>query len=65
MTVEQAVELCALLRPNTAIPVHYEGWSHFREGREIIERALQDVDASTRRAFRFLPIGVGVDLTEA
>jgi L-ascorbate metabolism protein UlaG (beta-lactamase superfamily) len=34
MNAEEAVELCRLARPHTAIPIHYEGWKHFREGRE-------------------------------
>ena len=38
MTARDAVELCGLVRPRTAIPIHYEGWKHFREGREAIER---------------------------
>ena len=37
MTARDAVELCGLVRPRTAIPIHYEGWKHFREGREAIE----------------------------
>ena len=40
MTARDAVELCGLLRPRTAIPVHYEGWSHFKEGRAAIEHEL-------------------------
>ena len=40
MTIDDAVELCDRLRPHIAIPVHYEGWSHFREGRDVIERRL-------------------------
>jgi L-ascorbate metabolism protein UlaG (beta-lactamase superfamily) len=31
MTGRDAVELCELLRPRTVLPVHYEGWGHFRE----------------------------------
>ena len=38
MTASEAVELCRLVRPRTAIPIHYEGWKHFRQGREAIER---------------------------
>ena len=34
MTAGDAVELCRLVRPRTVLPVHYEGWSHFRQGRE-------------------------------
>ena len=29
MTAQEAVESCPLVRPRTAIPVHYEGWKHF------------------------------------
>ena len=31
MTAADAVELCASIRPRTAMPVHYEGWSHFKD----------------------------------
>ena len=34
MTAGDAVELCSEVRPRVAIPVHYEGWSHFHEGRD-------------------------------
>jgi L-ascorbate metabolism protein UlaG (beta-lactamase superfamily) len=57
MTVDEAVELCERLRPRTAIPVHYEGWSHFRQGREPIEQRLATAPAAVREAFRFLPMG--------
>ena len=40
MTAGEAVELCGLARPHTAIPIHYEGWKHFREGRDAAERAF-------------------------
>ena len=40
LTAREAIELCRLMRPRTVIPIHYEGWSHFREGREAIEREL-------------------------
>lgn len=37
MTARDAVE-CHQLHPRTAIPIHYEGWTHFRHGRDVIER---------------------------
>ena len=40
LTAREAIELCRLIRPRTVIPIHYEGWSHFREGRAAIEREL-------------------------
>ncbi|WP_326722198.1 MBL fold metallo-hydrolase [Streptomyces sp. NBC_00243] len=30
MTAARAIELCRLLNPHTALPVHYEGWLHFQ-----------------------------------
>jgi L-ascorbate metabolism protein UlaG (beta-lactamase superfamily) len=62
MTIDDAVELCDRLRPHTAIPVHYEGWSHFQQGREAIEQRLATAPAALRDAFRLLPIGEPVDL---
>ncbi len=38
------------IRPRTVIPIHYEGWKHFREGREAIERELADAPEDIRGA---------------
>jgi L-ascorbate metabolism protein UlaG (beta-lactamase superfamily) len=62
MTARDALELCRLIRPRCVIPIHYEGWSHFREGREAIERELANAPEEPRRRFRWLPIGEPVDL---
>jgi L-ascorbate metabolism protein UlaG (beta-lactamase superfamily) len=61
MTADDAVELCRLVQPRTAIPVHYDGWSHFREGREQVERALRAAPGPGR--FRLVELGEPVDLT--
>jgi len=60
MTARQAVELIGLVRPRTAIPIHYEGWRHFTQGREAIERELAAAPADIRERVRWLPIGVAV-----
>ncbi|MFG1657128.1 MBL fold metallo-hydrolase [Micromonospora chersina] len=57
MTGRQAVELCRRLRPHTVLPVHYEGWRHFREGRPAAERAFARAPEPVRRAVRWLPHG--------
>jgi L-ascorbate metabolism protein UlaG (beta-lactamase superfamily) len=62
MTAREAVELCAELRPRTAIPIHYEGWGHFKEGREAIERELAGAPEDMRGSFRWLPLGTAVEL---
>ena len=62
MTGEDAVELCRLVSPRTAIPIHYEGWKHFAEGREAIEQAFANAPEDIRRRIRWLPAGVAVEL---
>jgi L-ascorbate metabolism protein UlaG (beta-lactamase superfamily) len=62
MTAAQAVELCASIEPRTAIPIHYEGWKHFREGREAIEREFAAGPQSFHDSVRWLPIGSAIDV---
>jgi L-ascorbate metabolism protein UlaG (beta-lactamase superfamily) len=62
MTGREAVELCALVRPRVVIPIHYEGWKHFKEGRDAIERELQDAPQDIRERVRWLPIGARTEL---
>ena len=62
MTAADAVELCGLVRPRTAIPIHYEGWKHFRQGRAAIERTFATAPAELRERVRWLPIGVPTDI---
>ena len=62
MTARDAIELCRLMRPRIAIPIHYEGWSHFRQGREAIERELDGAPEDIRRSVRWLPIGEAVEI---
>ena len=57
MTARDAIELCRVVRPRVVIPIHYEGWGHFREGRDAIERELADAPEAVRRSVRWLPIG--------
>jgi L-ascorbate metabolism protein UlaG (beta-lactamase superfamily) len=62
MTAKDAIELCSLIRPHTAIPIHYEGWKHFKQGREVIERELAHAPEEIRRSIRWLPVGTAVEL---
>jgi L-ascorbate metabolism protein UlaG (beta-lactamase superfamily) len=63
MTAQDAVELCRLARPRTVIPVHYEGWTHFRQDKAAIEREFAHAPEDFRRRVRWAPIGTGVDVT--
>ena len=62
MTARDAVEVCRLFKPHLMIPTHFEGWSHFHEGREAIERELARAPDDVRQCVRWLTPGVGVPI---
>lgn len=62
MTAAEAVELCGLLGPRTVVPIHYEGWKHFRQGRDAIEAEFAKAPAGFRESVRWLPLGSVVEL---
>jgi L-ascorbate metabolism protein UlaG (beta-lactamase superfamily) len=59
LTARDAVTLCDLARPRVVVPVHYEGWSHFSQGRRDVEHAF----STTAHDVRWLPIGDGVEIS--
>ncbi|MCO1595099.1 MBL fold metallo-hydrolase [Micromonospora sp. RHAY321] len=63
MTARRAVQLCAALRPHTTLPVHYEGWQHFQEPRDVIEQAFATAPAAVRDTLRWLPLGKPITIT--
>jgi L-ascorbate metabolism protein UlaG (beta-lactamase superfamily) len=65
MTGREAVALCEAIRPRTIVPVHYEGWKHFTEGRAELERALVTAPDEIRTAVRWLPAGRATDMAMA
>ncbi|MCP2264394.1 MBL fold metallo-hydrolase [Promicromonospora thailandica] len=61
MSGADAVELVRLLRIPTVVPVHYEGWSHFRQGRASVLAALAEApDVASR--FRWTAAGEPLSL---
>lgn len=56
MTAQDAVELWCIIRPRTAIPIHYEGWKHFQQGREAIQDKFAKAPEDVRRAIRWIPL---------
>jgi L-ascorbate metabolism protein UlaG (beta-lactamase superfamily) len=62
MTGADAAELVGLLEPRIAVPIHYEGWSHFRQGREAVEQALAVAPPEVRERVRWVELGVATDL---
>lgn len=63
MTGRDAVSLIGALRPRVAVPVHYEGWSHFADGPAGLDAALaagpDDVRARVRRLELGAPTEIG------
>lgn len=57
MTAAQAVATVDLVRPRRIVPVHYEGWTHFRQGRAAVERAFADAPADLRERVLWLRPG--------
>jgi L-ascorbate metabolism protein UlaG (beta-lactamase superfamily) len=62
MNAAEAIELCTFLQPRTVLPIHYEGWRHFRQGREQIEAALAAAPTDLRDRVHWLPIGGGTEI---
>ena len=48
MTAAEAVEFARLAPDARIVPIHYEGWAHFTEGREAIEEAFRGAELSER-----------------
>jgi L-ascorbate metabolism protein UlaG (beta-lactamase superfamily) len=40
MDAREGAELLELVQPANVVPVHYEGWSHFQQGRDSAEQVL-------------------------
>jgi L-ascorbate metabolism protein UlaG (beta-lactamase superfamily) len=48
MTAAEAVAFARISRDSRIVPIHYEGWAHFTEGREVIEQAFADAGMGDR-----------------
>ena len=64
MTARDAVELCGLVRSRVTIPIHYEGWQHFQQGRAEIERAFAHASDASQRSVRWLTLGQSTEITD-
>jgi L-ascorbate metabolism protein UlaG (beta-lactamase superfamily) len=62
MTAEKGVELCRLAQPNVVMPIHYEGWQHFRQSEDMVEQVFGQADEDVRGRLRWLPLGEPVEI---
>ncbi|WP_432479270.1 MBL fold metallo-hydrolase [Nocardioides sp. GXQ0305] len=59
MSSRDALELIALSNPRVAVPVHYEGWSHFSQPEDVARRTLTGV---TTTQVHWLDRGVAAEV---
>jgi len=55
MTAEDGIQAARALSHATIIPLHYEGWAHFTESREVIARAFNEAGIGPR--VRWMELG--------
>jgi L-ascorbate metabolism protein UlaG (beta-lactamase superfamily) len=60
MDAKDGVKAARVLNPRTIIPIHYEGWKHFREGRAGIEKEFTLAGLSDK--LKWLEIGKDVEI---
>ncbi|MBI5963405.1 MAG: MBL fold metallo-hydrolase, partial [Chloroflexi bacterium] len=57
---KDGVKAARKLNPRTIIPIHYEGWKHFREGRTIIEKEF--TAAGLNNKLQWLEMGKAIEI---
>ncbi len=59
-SAKEAVRAVKALNPRTIVPIHYEGWKHFREPKAEAEK--QFAAAGIKERVRWLPLGEPVPI---
>jgi L-ascorbate metabolism protein UlaG (beta-lactamase superfamily) len=62
MNGEEAIETTKLLNPKCVIPIHYEGWWHFKQSAKSLKSEIEKSEVNDR--FLWLASGVETDLAE-
>jgi L-ascorbate metabolism protein UlaG (beta-lactamase superfamily) len=60
MDAKDGVKAAKVLNPRTVIPIHYEGWKHFREGRTVIEKEF--TTAGLNKLLHWLKLGEATEV---
>ena len=60
LNAKEAARITRTLNLRTMIPIHYEGWSHFREPKAEAEKHFRSVEISEK--VQWLPLGVPVNV---
>jgi hypothetical protein len=48
MTAQEAAELATYMPQAKIVPLHFEGWAHFSEGREVIKKVFTEAGLVNR-----------------
>jgi L-ascorbate metabolism protein UlaG (beta-lactamase superfamily) len=59
MNGEEAIETTKLLKPNCVIPIHYEGWWHFKQSAKSLKNEIE----SSEYKDKFLWLTSGIETT--
>ncbi len=62
MDAKDGVKVALALNPRTIIPIHYEGWKHFREGKAVIEKEFTAAGLSSKLRWLELGQNVGIEI---
>src|SRR4030095_12369237 len=60
LNAREAVRIFHALKPHTVIPIHYEGWKHFKETGADAGRVFDASDVKDK--IHWLPLGKPVDV---
>jgi L-ascorbate metabolism protein UlaG (beta-lactamase superfamily) len=60
LNAREAVRLVHVLEPHTVIPIHYEGWKHFKETGAAAGKIFEASDI--QQQIRWLPLGRAVEV---
>ncbi|MEO8261796.1 MAG: MBL fold metallo-hydrolase, partial [Pseudolysinimonas sp.] len=64
MTASEAITLIGLLNPRVAVPVHFDGWSHFREGEDRIRTRFLSAPHDIQSKVVWVPLDGSVALAD-
>jgi L-ascorbate metabolism protein UlaG (beta-lactamase superfamily) len=59
-SAKEAIQVAKALNPQTIIPIHYEGWKHFREPKVQAEKEF--LEAGIQDKVHWLPLGKPMDM---
>jgi L-ascorbate metabolism protein UlaG (beta-lactamase superfamily) len=63
MNGEEAIETTKLLNPNIVIPIHYEGWWHFKQSVSSLKNEIKK--SGQKDKFLWLKSGIETELRKS